>query len=136
MDSNGRDEETVASMVEGAVRRIATSLGIAGALIALAIYVRPGPPSFQAFATDTGFVRIDTRSGTVIGCETGRCMTLLRRGQDLAPNPNREPDAVAPAAQPKALPAPDQRASPTAPPAAPARAPARGPGEPEPAPTR
>ena len=116
----------IVDMVDSAVRRIATSIAIAGIAIAIAIYARPGPPHFEAFATPTGFSRIDTRSGTVIGCETGRCMTLLRRGQSLADNPNRHPRKAPEAAQPKALPAPS--ATPAAAPPQPTTA------NPEPAP--
>jgi hypothetical protein len=114
-------------VVDGAVRRLATAIAIAGALIGLGIYARPGPPRFEAFATPTGFIRIDTRSGTVIGCETGRCMTLLRRHQDLAPNPNRRPDSApttrANETPRKALPAPATAPAPD-PAVAPATAPA------------
>jgi hypothetical protein len=104
-------ESPLADIVDGAVRRIATSIAIAGAAVALAVYARPGPPRYEVVATPTGFIRTDTRNGTVIGCEPGRCMTLLRRGQGLAPNPNRaNKGPPAPAAidapQPKALPAP------------------------------
>jgi hypothetical protein len=104
------EDQSLGEMVDGAVRRLATAIAIAGALIGLGIYARPGPPHFEAFTTPTGFIRIDTRSGTVIGCEPGRCMTLLRHGQALADNPNRRPKAVPPPATrtpaPKALPAP------------------------------
>ena len=123
-----RDEESpLLEVIDGAVRRIATSVAIAGVAIAIAVYARPGPPRFEAFATPTGFIRIDTRSGTVIGCETGRCMTLLRRHQDLAPNPNRRPGSApmtrANETSQKALPAPANAPAPD-PAVAPAKAPA------------
>jgi hypothetical protein len=124
-------QSPLGEIIDGAVRRLSTSIAIAGALIALAIYARPGPPRFQAFATPAGIVRIDMRSGTVIGCEAGRCMTLLRRGQPLAPNPNRNPKALAP---PAATPAPQsgQKALPS--PAAAPALPTNPVPEPEPAP--
>lgn len=110
MDDRIRRDETIdppiIEMIDSAVRRIATSIAIAGIAIAIAVYARPGPPHFEAFATPTGFIRIDTRSGTVIGCETGRCMTLLRRGQSLADNPNRHPRKAIETPAAKALPAP------------------------------
>ena len=119
------DETSMADVVDSAVRRIATSIAIVGVAIALAIYARPGPPHFEAFATPTGFIRIDTRSGTVIGCETGRCMTLLRRGQALADNPNRHPRKASGNPANKALPAPATTPAPAAPqPQAPATNPA------------
>ena len=105
-------EPSFAEMVDNAVRRVATSIAIAGIAIALAIYARPGPNRFEAFATDDGIVRIDTRSGTVIGCETRRCMVLLQRGQDLAPNPNRDPESAPPKAAVPATPQPSQKALP------------------------
>jgi hypothetical protein len=105
-------------MVDSAVRRVATSIAIAGIAIALSIYARPGPPRYEAFATESGVVRVDTRSGTVIGCEGGQCVTLVRRGQRLGPNPNiiggEDDDEPRPA-----LPAPQQSIEKAAPPAAP-----------------
>src|SRR5688500_20381544 len=56
-------EPSFAEMVDNAVRRVATSIAIAGIAIALAIYARPGPSRFEAFATEGGIVRVDTRSG-------------------------------------------------------------------------
>ena len=94
----------VAEKVAG---RISTGLVIAAAIIGLAIYARPSPPRYQAVAADGRIVRIDTRSGTIIACEGGRCATVLRRGQrlDRNPAPAALPKPAAPAAQP-ALPRP------------------------------
>lgn len=142
-DERGRrrpePEPGIAETIEGAVRRISTSIAIAGALIALGIYAgRPSTPRFDGFATERGIVRIDTRTGKMIGCEGGRCMTLIQRGQDLAPNPNliddeedEEPVAEPRQAQPppaqKALPAPSP--APVAAPAPAEKAPATGNGQ-------
>lgn len=112
-------EPSLAEMADSAVRRISTSIAIAGIAIALSIYARPGPPRFQAFATDDGIVRIDIRSGRVIGCEGGRCMVLLERGQDLARNPNIIDDDDDEAERRPALPAPRPPTEKAAPPAAP-----------------
>jgi len=97
-------EPNLNEILDLAMRRMAAALVIAGGVIGLAIYARPGPARFDAFATPTGIVRIDTRNGKMIACEAGRCMTVLERHQKLAPNPNvlRKP-ATAPA-----LPAPKQ----------------------------
>ena len=128
-------EPGIAELVEGAVRRISTSIAIAGALIALGIYAgRPSTPRFDGFATERGIVRIDTRTGKMIGCEGGRCMTLIQRGQELAPNPNRidNDEDEEPVTQPQqAQPPPAQKALPEPAPA-PAAAPA--PAEKAPAP--
>ena len=80
-----RADPSTAEIAEAAVRRIATAIVIAAALVALAIYARPGPPRFQMEATPGGVLRIDTRSGTIIGCDGGSCRTLLKRGQKLVP---------------------------------------------------
>jgi hypothetical protein len=122
-DRRGSEPDpSLAEMVDSAVRRIATSVAIAGIAIALSIYARPGPPRYEAFATEGGIVRVDTRGGTVIGCEGGQCVTLVRRGQRLGPNPNiigdddddDEPRPALPAPQP-----PSEKAAPAAaPPAA------------------
>lgn len=108
MDDIDRDEPerepTLVELAEGAVRKITTGIVIAGAAIALALYARPAPPRYQVIATDTGIARIDTRSGTVIGCEAGVCRTIVRRGQSLAPR-----------LKPKALPPPSAEKAPAAP---------------------
>ena len=100
---------SAAEIAEAAVRRIVTAIVIGAGVIALAIYARPGPPRFQVQATPGGIVRIDTRSGTVIGCEGGRCTHLLKRGQKLGANPNLNIKASA------ELPAPAAPSAPSAP---------------------
>ncbi len=119
MNDTDRDdperEPTLVELADGAVRKIVTGIVIAGAAIALAVYARPSPPRYQVAATETGIVRIDTKSGTVIGCEAGVCRTIVRRGQHLEPR-----------LKPKALPAPSAERAPAAPaaPKAPAALPA------------
>jgi hypothetical protein len=93
-ETEGSDRESLGDMIDLATRRMMIAIIVAGAAIGLALYSRPGPPRFQAFATPNGIVRIDTRNGTVIACEAGRCMLVVRHGQHL--------DAYAPT---KALPA-------------------------------
>src|SRR5688572_10129554 len=81
---------TNAELAQKIARTIATAFIVAGALIALAIYWRPAPQRYQAFATDDGrIVRIDTKTGGMIGCEKGSCFTIRRRGQDLVANPDK-----------------------------------------------
>ncbi len=128
-------EPSLAETVDGAVRRIATSIAIAGIAVALAIYARPGPPRFEAFATEQGIVRVDTRKGTVIGCEGGRCMVLLRSGQDLAPNPNVDEEGRANPPLPAPARLRETEAPAESPPATPTKAPAQAPAAvPAPAP--
>lgn len=105
---------SLTDIVEAASRKLVTGFVIAGAFIALAVYSRPGPPRYQAFATDDGsIVRVDSRRGTVIACQGQRCYTVVRRGQRLEKGPAAE-----------ALPAPPPRPALPAPPAAPAPPPA------------
>ena len=106
---------SLAELADSAMRKIVTAIVIAGALIALAIYMRPSPPRYQTAVGDGRIVRVDTRTGTVIACEGRPCYRVLRRGQDLE---------EAPAA--KALPAPAAREARPAPaPASNAAVPAR-----------
>jgi hypothetical protein len=115
-ESEGPPEElSFADIVEIAARKLVTAIVIAGGLVALAIYFRPSPPRYQAAVGDGRIVRIDTRSGSVIACEGGRCYRVLQRGQDLVKAP-----------PPEALPAPAARqAQPTPAPPSNAAAPAR-----------
>lgn len=104
---------SLSETVDSAIRRVSTAVVIAGAIVGLAVYARPGPPRFEAFAEGDRIVRVDTRKGTIISCEGQQtCQLILRSGQRLT----RVKRTDAPA-QPKALPGP---AAATPPPAAPA----------------
>ena len=124
----GRREPPLGEVIDGAVRRIVTGIAIAGAAIALALYARPGPPRYQAIETETGIIRVDTRSGTILHCVENGCYTVVRRGQPLldreerqkararafGDNPAAAPGAL-PAQQPqRALPAPVSEPAPAA----------------------
>ncbi|HYE29549.1 MAG TPA: hypothetical protein VEA61_15115 [Allosphingosinicella sp.] len=99
--------------IDGAVRRITTGIVIAGAIVGLAVYARPAPPRFDAFAMGEKIVRVDMRTGTIIACEGQQtCQLILRKGQRL----DRVKRTDAPAG-PAALPKPP---APTLPAAAPA----------------
>jgi hypothetical protein len=70
--------------IDAAVGKITTGIVIAGAIVGLAVYARPGPPRFDAFAFGNQIVRIDSRSGTIIACEGAQtCQLVLRKGQRL-----------------------------------------------------
>ena len=103
-----RDRE-FSDMVENAVRRISTAIAIAGALIALGIYARPGPPTYQAFSTGSSIVRVNTKTGWILECIEGRCGTVLRPGQDFD---RRPPKALPAPPAPKAVPSPTPAPSP------------------------
>ncbi len=115
--------------MDSAVRRIVTGIAIAGAAIALALYARPGPPRYQALETETGIIRVDTRSGTILHCVANGCYTVVRRGQRLLDQEERQKARAkafggdaAPAQ--KALPTPQPQKALPAPAAEPAPAPA------------
>jgi hypothetical protein len=75
---------TAREAMEGAVGKITTGIVIAGAIVGLAVYARPGPPRYQAFADGDRIVRIDTRKGSIIACEGQQtCQLILRSGQRL-----------------------------------------------------
>ena len=99
--------------IEAGVRGLTTGLVIAGAIVGLAIWARPGPPRFEALVDGDRIIRVDTRKGTIISCEGQQtCQIVLRSGQRVTRI--KRTDAPEP---PKALPAP---AAPTPPPSAPA----------------
>ena len=96
--------------IDGAVRKITTGIVIAGAIIGLGIYARPGPPRFDAFAFGDQIVRVDGKTGTIIACEgTRTCQLVLRKGQRL----DRIKRTSAPARP--ALPGPAATSAPAAP---------------------
>jgi len=109
-------EPTVGDLVEGAVRKLVTGIVIAGGLIAVGLYSQAGPARYQVIAADGRVYRINTQSGTVIGCEGDRCAIVLRRGQELEDSlgPPPAPKQVAP---PQAAPAPQIAPTPTPAPA-------------------
>ena len=70
--------------IDGAVGKITTGIVIAGAIVGLAVYARPGPPRFDAFAFGNQIVRVDQRTGAIIACEGAQtCQLVLRKGQRL-----------------------------------------------------
>ena len=113
LSDSGSRSTSLGEAIDGAVRKITTGIVIAGAIVGLAVYARPGPPRFEALVDGDRIIRVDTRKGTIISCEGQQtCQLILRSGQRLT----RVKRSDAPAA-PKALPAP---AAPTPPAAAPA----------------
>jgi len=117
---------TLADTIDLAARRIMTGLMVGGAAIGLGIYSRPGPPRFEALETETGIVRVDSRSGTILHCVENGCYTVVRRGQSLLDREERQKarakafgddsapaGRALPAPQPQtALPAPAEEAAP------------------------
>ncbi|MEA3010082.1 MAG: hypothetical protein QOJ91_1774 [Sphingomonadales bacterium] len=91
--------------IDAAVGKITTGIVIAGAIIGLAVYARPGPPRFEAFAFGNRIVRVDSRTGSIIACEGQQtCELVLRKGQrltrikrtDALPAPSAAPVAATP----------------------------------------
>lgn len=97
-----------ADLVESAVRKLVTAIVIAGGLIALAVYWQPASPRYQAVAADGRVYRINTRNGTIIGCQGERCAIVLQHGHHLEDNlePPVAPKQLAPPAAPASTPAP------------------------------
>jgi hypothetical protein len=130
MDEPRQSETPLGDVIDGAARRIATAFILGGAAIALAIYSRADPPRFEAFETETGIVRVDTRGGTVLHCVENGCYRVVSRGQDLLDGEEREKARTkafgdeAPPAQRAVQPPQPQKAlpAPTAPDPAPANA--------------
>ena len=93
---------SLAEMVEMSVRRVMTSILIAGGLIAIAVYMQEGgeAPRYQVTAADGRIIRVNTESGTVIACQERSCAIVLERGQDL------EDELPPPLPRPEARPAP------------------------------
>jgi hypothetical protein len=109
------DEDREATMVElldKASRRVTAAVLMAGALIAIAVYARPGPPHYAVAAADSRVVRVDTRTGAVISCGAEGCLSVHKPGGHI--------DASASLPKP-ALPAPAPAAVPAPQPAAPAK---------------
>lgn len=92
-------------LIEHAVRRVSTSLVIAGGLIGLGLYMsapEASAPSYQMVTTADGqILRLNTDSGRIVSCRGERCGLVLERGQDIDDDP--------PAPTPEATPAPDAR---------------------------
>lgn len=76
---------TLTEVIEAGIRSVTTALVIAGAIVGLAVYARPGPPRFEAVVDGERIIRVDTRKGTIISCEGQQtCQLILRSGQRLA----------------------------------------------------
>jgi hypothetical protein len=84
-------DPTLAELAQSIARTVATAFIVAGALIALAIYSRPAPQRFSAFAAEDGrIIRVDARKGTVLACQSGDCYVVVKRGQRLVKSPERQ----------------------------------------------
>lgn len=83
-------DAALAETAQSVARTVATAFIVAGALISLAIYSRPAPQRFSAFAAEDGrIIRVDTRKGTVLACKSGDCYVVVKRGQRLVRTPER-----------------------------------------------
>jgi len=109
MDEPNDSRAALADAIDLAARRIMTGLVVAGAVIGLAVYSRPGPPRYEVDVAGSTVIRTNVRSGTVLACEGQRCYVVVERGQDLEDGPVAAEKALpAPRPeQPKTLPAAD-----------------------------
>jgi hypothetical protein len=111
----GRAEEaelTMGEILDRGARRITTGLVIAGAFVGLGLYSQPGPQRYQAFETDSGIVRLNTKSGDLILCDGQKCTSVHRRGQKIDRTRSRLLPAPAAPPAPAQAPAPAQPALP------------------------
>ena len=81
--TRSREQPHLTSVAERIGRGVSAAIVVGAFFIALAIYERPGPPRFQAFAVGNEIVRIDTREGAIIACQAGQCMNVRHPGQAL-----------------------------------------------------
>jgi pyruvate/2-oxoglutarate dehydrogenase complex dihydrolipoamide acyltransferase (E2) component len=119
-------------MVDATVRRISTSMVLAGGLIAIGLYAGGGTsieaPPYQITTSADGqtVYRLNTDSGSIVACRDNQCWLMQYGSRDLEdepPAPSAPPARLpAPATTPAEAPAPAQ-----APAAAPAPAPAPAP---------
>jgi hypothetical protein len=105
-------EPSLGEIIEGAVRKTVTAIVIAGGLIAIGLYSQAGPARYQIIAADGRVYRLNTKSGSVIGCQGDRCALVLRHGQDL--EDSLPPPVTAQPAPPAQLPAPAAGPAPAA----------------------
>lgn len=80
-------DPALADIADRASKRITTAILIAGAAIGLAIYWKPAPTHFEAFAANGEIYRVNNKTGTVLGCNQAGCRTIVRRGQRLLDKP-------------------------------------------------
>jgi hypothetical protein len=100
--------ESLPDAIERMTGKIVNALVIAAAILALAIYARPGPPKYQAVATGDGrVVRVNTSNGTIVSCDASRCLLVHSGGHSLdrAPKQRPLPPQTAPAQPQPATPA-------------------------------
>ena len=110
---------SVAELLDKASRRVTTAVLMAGALIAISIYAKPGPARYDVAAADGRVIRVDTRSGAMISCGAGGCTSIHKPGgkieitidgdKDKAPALPPPAPAPKPAAVPQPAPAPAGR---------------------------
>ena len=131
---SGEGELSLAESINLATRRMAAALAIAGMAIGLGLWARPSPspPRYQGFVTSDGVVRLNTRSGSIVHCQTGRkCRLVLLESQDLE---GRKSFSFDFSGKPETIASPEAPAAPTSQlpakaPAAPTPAPAPAPGQ-------
>lgn len=108
-DTRNPDEPELSlkEIVEAGFRRTTAGLIIAAGILGIAVWARPGPPTYEAFEVNGEVVRLNRRNGSLIVCDKAHCQILYRAGSRI----DRRPKAAA-------LPKPP--AQPSLPPAAPA----------------
>lgn len=80
MAERDETELSIGEWLDKASRRVTTAVLMAGALIAISIYAKPGPPRYDIAAADGRVVRVDTRTGAVISCGSEGCLSVHKSG--------------------------------------------------------
>lgn len=96
-------QSSLRETVEAGFRQAAIALVIAGGIVGLSIYSRPGPPTYDAFEVNGEVVRLNRRSGSLIVCDKAHCQVIYRAGSRIDRRP--KPAALPAPAAPKPLPA-------------------------------
>ena len=109
---SAREPETsVGDLIESAVRKIVTGIVIAGGLIGLGLWSRSGsaPMRYQIIAAEGRIYRVNTQTGSVVGCQGERCAIVLYRSrhlEDSLESPPAPKQLAPPAPTPAPAPAP------------------------------
>jgi hypothetical protein len=101
-ETRSEGSSTLSEALDQISRRISGALMLAGGLIGLGLYASSGSqeaPEYQIYAADGEVFRLTLDSGSIIACNSQRCMQVLKPGQDLAEGQRNTLFTVPPAQQ-------------------------------------
>ena len=70
--------------------KLAWAIAAAGLMVGGAIYYRQDAARYQGFAVGPDIMRLDTRTGAVIGCDATDCVLMIDPERPLRRNPNHK----------------------------------------------